>query len=73
MSQLLRCANGHEWEAPEPAAPDGGASLPCPVCGSLEKASEPPTQSFSGPVPPPPVAAWPSESPEPPAPAIAGY
>ena len=31
MPRLLRCANGHEWEAPaEPA----GASATCPVCGA---------------------------------------
>src|SRR5215469_4497748 len=70
MSQVLRCANGHEWEAPDAAAADGG--LPCPVCGSLQKESVPPTQSFSGPVPPPPVAAWPSGG-GPPAPALAHY
>jgi eukaryotic-like serine/threonine-protein kinase len=73
MSQVLRCANGHEWGAPDAAAADGGASLPCPVCGSLQKESVPPTQSFAGPVPPPPVAAWPAGGPEPQAPALARY
>ena len=32
MSQVLRCANGHEWEAPDTTAA-GSAPLPCPVCG----------------------------------------
>src|SRR5262249_6216131 len=32
MSQLYRCANGHEWEAPV-----GDAISPCPVCGSLAR------------------------------------
>ena len=73
MSQVLRCANGHEWEAPDTTA-DGGASLPCPVCGSLEKGgTSPPTQSFAGPVPPPPVTAWPTGAAEPRVPALVGY
>jgi serine/threonine protein kinase len=37
MSQLLRCANGHQWE-PTPQASSSGADTPliCPVCGSRE-------------------------------------
>jgi eukaryotic-like serine/threonine-protein kinase len=34
---LLRCANGHQWEAPAGEADlAGGAGIPCPVCGSLD-------------------------------------
>jgi serine/threonine protein kinase len=37
MSTLHRCANGHQWETAGDAAPSGGATLPCPVCGSLDQ------------------------------------
>src|SRR5690348_840999 len=36
MSQLLRCANGHEWEAPA-----GPGLSPCPRCGSLARTLPP--------------------------------
>src|SRR5437588_8172141 len=54
MSNLLRCANGHEWEAPaEDAGLAGDATIPCPVCGSVPKTLSPPTLPLS--LPPPPV------------------
>ncbi len=45
MSQLLRCANGHQWEATLEGASSGGVTpLICPVCGSREHAIlSPPT------------------------------
>ncbi len=37
MSQLLRCANGHQWEPTSEGARSGGVTpLICPVCGSRE-------------------------------------
>jgi hypothetical protein len=66
MTQLLRCANGHEWEVNTQAARAAGP-LPCPVCGTLSHASEPPTQSLPG-APPLPSALHAE-----PIPAIAGY
>jgi predicted Ser/Thr protein kinase len=52
MSPLLRCPQGHQWEA----SVDGQAVTNCPVCGAavaLPLASEAPTQA----APPAPVAA----------------
>jgi WD40 repeat protein/tRNA A-37 threonylcarbamoyl transferase component Bud32 len=53
MSQLWRCANGHQWE-------DGG-DAGCPVCGSTERTAAPAgpstmSLSSSAPWPPPPEA-----------------
>lgn len=37
MSQLLRCANGHQWEPTPDGVSSGGVTpLICPVCGSRE-------------------------------------
>jgi serine/threonine protein kinase len=37
MPRLLRCANGHEWEAPtEQTSAAGSAVAACPVCGAAE-------------------------------------
>jgi WD40 repeat protein len=56
MTTLLRCANGHEWEARQGEAPTGSSAQPCPVCGTLDRslagpptlpAARPPTP-FSG-------------------------
>jgi len=59
MPHLLRCPNGHEWQISATAgALSGGASTPCPVCGSREKSESLPTLL----VPPPPPA---PEEPEP--------
>jgi hypothetical protein len=50
MTHLLRCLNGHEWQASAAALAGAGAS-PCPVCGSLEISGA--TETIV--VPPPPV------------------
>ncbi len=54
MSTVLRCANGHQWEARAgEAGPSGSAALPCPVCGSLDKTLlTPPTFPPARPVTP---------------------
>src|SRR3954452_11881014 len=40
MPQLLRCANGHEWEAPVRDVVSDAIS-PCPVCGLLARTLPP--------------------------------
>jgi serine/threonine protein kinase len=67
MPHLLRCPNGHEWEAGAPT-PSGGAASSCPVCGSLEQSGA--TETIT--VPPPP-ADEPHPASAPPLPAVEGY
>jgi serine/threonine-protein kinase len=49
MTHLLRCSNGHEWEASAAAVLSGGEATSCPVCGSQEKSER--TSTFL--IPPP--------------------
>jgi tRNA A-37 threonylcarbamoyl transferase component Bud32 len=67
MTQLLRCANGHEWEMNTADTARTGGNIPCPVCGALAQTLGAPTQSLPAAVPPP--------SPEraEPLPAVPGY
>jgi WD40 repeat protein len=67
MTQLLRCANGHEWEVGPAGARPLGVSA-CPVCGAdAQTIGPPPTESLPG-APPPPSP----DRPEP-LPVVAGY
>ncbi len=61
----LRCPNGHEWEISAAAMPSGGATAPCPICGSLEKSEYSPTTLLVPPPPPPPEGTPLSASPRP--------
>jgi hypothetical protein len=45
MTTLVRCVNGHEWQADGPA----GASTPCPVCGAEQTLLTPPSFPSSRP------------------------
>jgi tRNA A-37 threonylcarbamoyl transferase component Bud32 len=66
MTQMLRCANGHEWEVGTEEARAGGA-FPCPVCGAQANTLGIPTESL--PAAPPP----PSDAAQEPPPRVPGY
>jgi WD40 repeat protein/tRNA A-37 threonylcarbamoyl transferase component Bud32 len=71
MTRLLRCSNGHQWQALAPAAGAGSGTAPaCPVCGSLELTDVSPPTLTTG-----PAAAGPDTVtlPPPQAPVLAGY
>src|SRR3954454_22618736 len=76
MSQLLRCPNGHQWEARagESALPAGTAPS-CPVCGAQAKTlPTPATLDLAGPsCPPSPEALRARAGADVPPPVIAGY
>jgi WD40 repeat protein/tRNA A-37 threonylcarbamoyl transferase component Bud32 len=50
MTRLLRCSNGHQWQALAPAPGAGSGTAPaCPVCGSLELTDVSPPTVPTGP------------------------
>jgi serine/threonine protein kinase len=52
MPEMLRCPNGHEWEA-RPGESASGEPWPCPECGSTERTLvSPPTLPLDVPLPP---------------------